>query len=58
LIFSGFLLLRIEKCPKNRDILSGVALGASRRTRPGAQALGTHQNTLFSHLKTRFKAGI
>jgi len=32
--------------------------GASRGTRPGAQALGAHQHTFCSHLKTRFKQKI
>jgi len=38
--------------------ISGVARGgggASGGTRPGAQALGTHQHTFCKHLKTRFK---
>jgi len=34
---------------------SGAARGASGGTRFGAQALGAHQYTLCSHLKTRFK---
>jgi len=29
--------------------------GASRGTHPGAQALGAHQHTFCSHLKTRLK---
>jgi len=38
-------------CPKS----SGVARGASGGTHPGAQALGAHQHTFCSHLKSHFK---
>jgi len=37
---------KVGQCSKER---------ASGGTRPGAQALGAHQHTFYSHFKTRFK---
>jgi len=37
------------------DLVSGVARGASRGTRSGAQALGAQQYTFCNHFKRVFK---
>jgi len=49
---------RGAQCPPSLTLMpSGVAKGegTSGGKRPGAQALGAHQHTFCSHLKTRFK---